>query len=140
MNQGDSPQDIKKQLEEAAQIEELVNHPGWKILGQIIESFLQREIQALTGQPLDNHYYKKIGFLQMYKFCKEIPGVVKDPEIRDYLLHQGRAIGARTFQNPAKFFFEGIMKNSKIIQDYLRGNQTQLVAEKQREFHESNLQ
>lgn len=130
----------KEIIEKAAIIEDMVNHPGWKLLGEMIEGVLQREVQALTGQKLDDMYYRKIGFLQMYKFCKEIPDVIKDKSVRKFLLHQGRALGARTFQNPAKHFFEGIMKGNAILKSQLGKSQTELIEGKKREFHESSLQ
>jgi hypothetical protein len=45
----------------------------------------------LSGQKLDNDYYKKIGFLQYTAFIKAIPTLIKDAKVREYLLHQGFA-------------------------------------------------
>lgn len=108
-------------LAKAAAIEEMVKSEGWKIIIEFVNRLYEQEIRALAGQSLDNKYYKKIGFAQVFKYLVTITGVVKDKSVREYLEHQGRAIALDTFRKMPQYFFEGRMQSreqmSKIYGD-----------------------
>lgn len=127
-------------IEKAIAVEDMVNnHPGWKHLVEIVESICNREREALSGQPLDNSYYKRIGFIQMYKYCSEIPGVLKDKAVRNYLLSQGKFLGAKTFLNAPKMFIEGIMKGHEQRKAFRDEGNLKLQAEEKSKFNHSQL-
>lgn len=90
MNSEAELQGAQKVVEIAEKLESLTRKDGWKEYQHLIDQLLEQEIQALVGVELNNDYYKRIGFLQMLNYIKEIPTVVKDKKIREYLLHQGR--------------------------------------------------
>jgi hypothetical protein len=91
MNSEDEIKSAQKVIEIAERLEALTKKEGWQDYVQLIDQVLQQEMQSLAGQALDNSYYKKIGFLQMLGYIKELPTLVKDKKVREYLLHQGRA-------------------------------------------------
>jgi hypothetical protein len=84
-------QAAQKTIEIAEKLEALTKKEGWKEYVRLLDQLLQQEMQALAGIKLDHSYYKKIGFLQMMFYVRELPTLVKDKKIREYLLHQGRA-------------------------------------------------
>lgn len=129
----------KKIVEKALAIKEMTSHPGWAYLMDACQGLINQEMRALTNQTLDNSYYKKIGFIQMYKYCKEIPSVIKDKEIRDYLLHQGRCLGADTFGRSPLKFIEGLQNGNKIIRDFFDKSQMELKQKEKQKYHEDNL-
>lgn len=129
-----SEQIEQEQIEKATAIQDMVeNHPGWKALVDVIENVIEREKEALAGQAIDNSYYKKIGFTQMYLYCKEIPNFIKDKVIRRYLMTQGRMLGAKTFLNSPKLFFDGLMKAKQ------RAMKDEIDNISEKEYNEKNL-
>jgi len=124
----------------AVAIQEMVqNSPGWKYLVEAVVGVLEREKEGLANQKLDDSYYKKIGFLQFMNYCKEIPNVIKDKKIRNYLLTQGRVLGAKSFLNAPKFFVEGIMKNNEIVRKFYEENNAGSENKRKAEFHQEHL-
>jgi len=126
-------------LEIAMAIDEMAQSRGWQELCKIWQSLLDQEMLQLSGQKTDGSYYKKIGFLQMYKFCKDIPNIIKDKKIRDYLLSQGRVRALTAAVRTPMFFFEGIMKGQQNIKDWLDQTKQKDAAKDRREFHQENL-
>jgi len=78
-------------VEIAEKLEALQKTEAWKMYMKVLDNLLAAEEKALRGQVLTKKYYKRIGFIQMMKYIKEIPGIVKDKKVAEYLLHQGRA-------------------------------------------------
>lgn len=98
---------IAKSIEKAQHIEELVKHPGWADLMELINTLMEQERNALAGQKLDNSYYKKIGFLQMTKYFQALPTLIADEGVREYLLHQGRLMALELLQKLPQYSFDG---------------------------------
>jgi hypothetical protein len=90
MEQDQQLRSAQKIVEIAEKLEALTKKDGWKEYQQLIDDLITQEFAGLSGQKLDHQYYQKIGFLQMMQFIREIPNVVKDKKVREYLLHQGR--------------------------------------------------
>lgn len=111
-----SKEDVAREaLVKAEALEDLVKHPGWKILEETAKGLIGDEIGNLAGQKLDPSYYKKIGFLQALNFIKSIDSVIKDKEVRNYLLSQGRILGYQTFLKIPQYFFEGRAQSLSIL-------------------------
>lgn len=99
METQDEIQAAQRTVEFVEKLEALTKKEGWKEFQWIIQQLLDQESMALVGQELDQQYYRKIGFLQMMRYVKELPTVVKDKRVREYLLHQGRAKALQTAQS-----------------------------------------
>lgn len=115
----EQPEVTEQQVREAAHkaevIQSLVNHEGWKLLTDLIDKVIAKEVEGLAGQDLDPKYYKKIGFLQSIVYFQALPNIIKDKKIREYLLMQGRLIGFRWAQKSPKHFFEAGKTAQKFI-------------------------
>ncbi len=98
MKQEDILRANQRTIEKAERLEALAKKDGWKDFVEVVDQLIQAETIALAGQKLDESYYKKIGFLQYLLAIKEIPSIIKDKETREYLLHQGRLLGAQTIK------------------------------------------
>lgn len=81
----------EKAIEIAEKLEALQKSEGWKLYIELLDTLILNEEKALRGQVLTKKYYKRIGMIQMLRYIREIPGIVKDKKIVEYLLHQGRA-------------------------------------------------
>src|SRR5258708_3029835 len=95
-------EEIKKSaeaaIEKAEQLQSLTQHPAWKVYVGLLDQLLQKELAALAGQVLDHNYYRKIGFVQETAFIRSIPTLIKNREIREFLLGQGRAKAIETMK------------------------------------------
>lgn len=105
----------RESLRKAEIVEDLVKHPGWQIVQEVVSKLMTSEISHLSGQKLDSSYYKKIGFLQSLNYLKAIDSVIKDKEVREFLLSQGRLLGYETFLKIPQYFFEGRSQMSNVL-------------------------
>ena len=138
MDSDDLKANQQKMIEKADRILRLSQYPEWKDFIDILSQMLKQEIGALSGMTLGNKYYKRIGFDQVMAFIDVMPGIMKDKQKAEALLHQGRAKGLETIIGiPAHF-----AKQKKLARERLETlvdhNITEL--EKQRFIEESYKQ
>lgn len=121
----------------AEAMEELVKTQGWKYLMEVVQSLMAKEVGALGGQPIEASYYRRIGFVQMLKFICEIPDLLKDKKVREFLLHQGRVKGCEMFAQLPQLFFDGRAVGRQVLNTLLEGKP--LTQDDIRDFHEKTL-
>jgi len=130
-----------KQLIEATRkaevIERLIDSEGWKLVVELIDKLIAKEAEGLAGQNIDANYYKKIGFLQSIVYFKELPGIVKDKKVREFILHQGRLIGFRWAQKSPKHFFEAGAAAQRFLEQNAKNQDKGLQLKEKNEFFEN---
>lgn len=134
----DVAQKAQEAIVKAEKVERLVRHEGWPILMETVKGLIAREVQALANkQPLDHSYYRRLGFLQVMKWFEEMPNLIKDKKIREFLMHQGRASGFQRFIEMPQFFFEGRSIGKQVLDRLLGGKP--LTQEEIKTFHEKEF-
>lgn len=93
-------------LEKAEEIRKMMDTKGWEIFVDLIRSLEIQEFRALSGAKLDHTYYKRVGFLRVMKYVQELKDVVKDAQVREYLLHQGMAKAMEMVIELPQYFFK----------------------------------
>ncbi len=121
MKDSDIRLSAEKLMDKVDKINKLTQMEGWKVLIEFLDQLMAQEMSALRGQKLDDLYYKRIGFLQYLLAIREIPGVLKDKSVQQYLLHQGRSKAIEVVKNIPGIFnkqrqvalkqIEEVMKN-----------------------------
>jgi hypothetical protein len=122
--------DASEAVRKAAAVEETVNTEGWKCIMEMIMGVLEKEVLALTGQALDYTYYRKVGMIQALKYITELDSLVKNTEVREYLLHQGRALGLEVLKKSPQFFFDGRQQGRAMIEKINGDNNLDLTKKK----------
>jgi len=125
-------------IEKGATIEDMVkNHPGWKLLMEMWENLISIQYRRLAGQKPDEGYVKLIGFLERASAIRVMPKIVKNAEMVEYLMTQGRIAADITLQKAPQYFFDARIQ-AQGAGATLMDNVDQAIKE-QKEFHQRQL-
>lgn len=125
MKDSDVRMSAEKLMDKVDKINKLTQFEGWKVLIEFLDQLMAQEMSALRGQKLDDLYYKRIGFLQYLLAIREIPGVLKDKKVQQYLLHQGRSKAIEVFKNIPSIFNKQRQVALKQIEEVMKNIDTE---------------